>query len=345
MTDTKRVQTLCIELPDKALDEAVDCWIGVQIFRLEEKRRPSFCYHWAFSDIWTQSENSFFERELMVNRYTILLVLVGLLMAYGYFREWQDRKRFEAHLDFLSSDAHVVVGGRSLVLPVVALPEFSSMGQVFTLNRAKAARSFQERQDAFQKKASDPLTAPELDGLRVYIGAYGWNISENRDVREFSIPEFCERLSRGWAQSVCDNPWAPLQQALPEEFYLAGRRSLDVFDRYWTVGKERWSDQLRAMPQIGAVAETACDQENESRPQFCTAAIQVAGDLIAVWTVTDSEHETSSQRAKRQGKAIAAFVQHGLGDEEDYQGLRKMACDAVQPDHSKSPNPLHESCQ
>ncbi|SHJ89313.1 hypothetical protein SAMN05444404_2893 [Ruegeria lacuscaerulensis ITI-1157] len=280
----------------------------------------------------------------MLNRYTILLVLVGLLIAYGYFREWQDRQRFEARLDFLSSDAHVVVGDRSLVLPVVALPDFSSMGQVFTLNRAQAARSFQERQDAFREKASDPLTAPELDKLRVYIGAYGWNISETRDIREFSIPKFCKRLSRGWAQSVCDNPWAPLQQSLPETFHLADRRSLEVFDSYWTVGKERRSDQLRAMPQIGAVAETACDHEDESRRQFCTAAIQVSGNLIAVWNVWESDHETSSQRAKRQGRAIAAFVQYGLGDTEDYQELRKMACDAVKPDHSKSPNPLHETC-
>lgn len=36
---------------------------------------------------------------------------------------------------------------------------------------------------------------------------YGWD--------DFGTDRICDRLTRQWAKSVCDNPWAALRQALP----------------------------------------------------------------------------------------------------------------------------------
>lgn len=224
---------------------------------------------------------------------------------------------------FLTSDAHVVVGDVPLLLPFIALPDRVSMGSFLALDRAGAGEDWRRARAAFRAAASDPGTAPAVDLLAVNIFTYGW-IGETA-----SVETICPKLNRKWARSVCDNPWAPLRRALPENpFYLVDDRKMDAFDQHLTVGYERVSDHLRAMDLRAGSVSVVCDRTPATTPRFCTAAMTVDRHLAAVWTVWDEEGESAARMAARQGRAVRAFVRHALGPREDFRTLTAVACAA-----------------
>jgi hypothetical protein len=239
----------------------------------------------------------------------------------------------EQRLSFLSSDAHVVIGDVSVVVPLAALPGYASMGQYFSLDRRKAVKQWIDRRDEFYATASNPASAPNLDKLEIAIRAVGGNGYEG----------ICPRLSRNWAKSVCSDPWSPIRQALPpNRFYLADDRNLEVFDSHYTVGGEKRGDQLRKMRLETNQTSLVCDMQSSSTTRFCTAAIRIGAHQIAVWSVWESEEETSRRQADREGKAIVAFVQYALGAKENPPKLVNEICHLRRPRRSSGVEP--DSC-
>src|SRR5262249_10217969 len=159
-------------------------------------------------------------------------------------------------------------------------------------------------------------TAPTMDNLEIRIRTYGW------DDADASMLRICSRLTRQWSRSICDDPRHPLQQALPNgtsTFLLADDRKPDLFKRYFTVGREDMSDQLRQMRLVKGATSVVCDkQSGSSNKRFCTAATDIEGHLMAVWSVWDGAGETADQQAERQGTAIRTFVLNGLGATENF---------------------------
>ncbi|TCR93347.1 hypothetical protein EV561_101793 [Rhizobium sp. BK376] len=102
------------------------------------------------------------------------------------------------------------------------------------------------------------------------------------------------------------------------------------------------SDQLRQMRLVKGAASVVCDkQPNSSNKRFCTAAANIEGHLIAVWSVWDSVGETADQQAEREGAAIRAFVLNGLGATENFPALLSAVCGLTQPNAPEGvrPNP------
>ncbi|UXN65997.1 hypothetical protein N8E89_22355 (plasmid) [Phyllobacterium sp. A18/5-2] len=152
-------------------------------------------------------------------------------------------------------------------------------------------------------------------------------------------------MSRQWSKSVCDDPWAPLQQALPiqnNRFFLVDDRKLEVFKNHWTVGGERVSDQLHQMRLKVGEASVVCDAKSSSDTTFCTAAISINQHLAAVWTVWDSSGETHARQAEREGKGITAFVIDALGPIENFPALLSAACELKNP--TAPPGPRENLC-
>lgn len=129
-------------------------------------------------------------------------------------------------VEFLASDAYVIVGDVPLTMPFVALSGLVTMKPSFSFDKEGARRAALERLEAFRKVASSPATAPVLDTLEVQIRTYGW---DDFDAAKRGI---CPLLTREWAKSVCNNPWAPPQQAIPSDpIYLVDDRKLSSFER------------------------------------------------------------------------------------------------------------------
>ncbi|MBZ9979177.1 hypothetical protein [Mesorhizobium sp. BR-1-1-10] len=240
----------------------------------------------------------------------------------------------DADIDFLASDAHVVVGGVPLVLPFISLTGYVAAKPSFSLNRQQDRQSATDRLEAFRKAASNPQAAPTIDQLEIEVYAYGWN-----DLDPQPFKRICARLSRQWSKSVCDDPWAALKQAMPGNgFYVVDDRKFDAFDNHFTVGGERVSDQLHSMQLNANEASVVCDRTLEpSKITFCTAAIPIKQHLAAVWTVWDSTGETHSRQAEREGKAITAFVRHAIGPSEDFPALVAEVCELRKPKSSVGP--------
>jgi len=244
----------------------------------------------------------------------------------------------EATIDLLASDAHVIVADTRLVLPMVALSGYLGGKMSYSLNRSADRRAARKRFEAFRQAAADPRTAPQLDHVEISIEAYGWNDADMTQRR------ICPRLRRQWSRALCDDPWAALDQAMPvNPFYLVDRRKLESVEAVSFSGASR-TEQLRSMTLRAGAPSVACDAPALPAKPFCTAAVPVAGDLIAVWTVWDDPDgkEDHRQKAEREAAAILAFVQHALGPREDYPALFKAACGLRHP--GSVPGPEGDIC-
>ncbi|HEY5723142.1 MAG TPA: hypothetical protein VIT45_12545 [Allosphingosinicella sp.] len=85
-------------------------------------------------------------------------------------------------------------------------------------------------------------------------------------------------------------------------------------------------------------ATTSCDHLVRGFTRFCTAAIQISPQLVAVWTVWDGKTETSARQAEREGQSIVAFVRYALGPEENFPDLFRTACRLRKPGSSVGPS-------
>lgn len=253
------------------------------------------------------------------------MIAVGLLML---FRSGpQPRGPTDAEIKALAENAHVVVGNTSLLVPFVALPDQLSMGAFFSLYGSAVIDARNDERNAFRAAALSPISPPILERITVSVDAYGWNDS-NPD----QWIKLCAQITVKWAQSVCDNPWSPLLQALPgNRFYLADSRKLEVFGDTTTVGGENLSVQIRSISLEQGAVSVACDRKKEGETQFCTATVAISKDLIGVWAVWEDEKESANRRALREGRAIAAFAKYALGDTEDFDALLAVVCSARRP--------------
>jgi hypothetical protein len=258
-------------------------------------------------------------------------LLAGVVLAvFAYL--FQKKHNSDDHIKFLASDAHVVVGDVPLVVPFVALSGYVSQRPSFSLNRGNDRKQAKDRLAVFRKAASSVETAPLVEKLEIGLRTYGWHDSDTTPGR------ICPKLNRKWSKSICNDPWAPIQQAMPHDnnkFYLADERSFAVFENHLTVGGARVSDQLKAMKLITGEPSVVCDKPSSSKTQHCTAAVLIGQHLIAVWTVWNSNAETPAKRAAREGKAITALVLNGLGATENFPALLSVACKMKDPEASE----------
>lgn len=263
------------------------------------------------------------------------LLVTAIILFSPYETAPHSRSRTDAEISALAENAHIVVGNVPLVLPFVAMPDHVSMGAFFSLNRPAAQKAWKEERDAFRASALSPTSAPILDRITVQVETYGWNDSDPRP-----WIKLCAQLTAKWAQSVCDNPWSPVQQALPRNrFYLADTRRLEVFSDTLMVGGETYADKLRSISLKSGEVFVNCDRKEEGERQFCIAAVAISKDLIGVWSVWQSETEAADQQAQREGRAIAAFANYALGDIENFDALLAVVCSARRP--GSGPSDIH----
>lgn len=261
-----------------------------------------------------------------------------VILFLPFKKDPQPRGPTDADITALAENAHVVVGNVSLVMPFVAMPDQVSMGAFFSLDRSAARRAWKEERDAFRTAALSTTNPPILDRITVHVETYGLN-----DSNPGQWLKLCAQLTPKWAQSVCDNPWSPILQALPpNRFHLADRRRLEVFEDTGTVGGDSVADQLQSVSLEAGRVSMECDPKVEGETQFCTAAVAISKDLIGVWSVWESERESAGRQAAREGRAIAAFTRFALGYTEDFDALLDVVCDARRPGsepatHSSAP--------
>ncbi|MBX3580699.1 MAG: hypothetical protein KF810_02225 [Rhizobiaceae bacterium] len=269
-------------------------------------------------------------------RYLYVFLFIGVVVIFVVnFRGPSSKGLTEDQINFLASDAHVVVGKIPLVLPFVALPGYVSRGSSFSLNSKRDRQAANERLATFRQSAFDPRTAPTIPRLEVSVRTYGWN--------EFGADRLCDRFTRQWPRSVCDNPWAALQQALPSN-------SFDLIDLQilhdpvqGNVGRCLHGEDRTGLLtlQIGK-ASLLCKAEvsGSEKERFYTAVIALEGNLGAVWLVFEGDRvrETAMEQAQREGDAIAAFVANGLRTVENFTALHETACALRRPKSDDAPS-------
>ncbi|MEX5579563.1 hypothetical protein [Pseudophaeobacter sp. A-200-2] len=276
----------------------------------------------------------------VVRIFFLLAIAAAAWTAWTISNRVNDERKQTEYIAFLASDAHVIVGKRTIRIPYIALPGYTASKQSFSLDRSGGRERSKARLEAFREAADRRETAPELDKLEIRVRAFGWN-----DFNP-SFSNICSQLTTHWAKSVCDNPWAPLTQALPRNrFYLSDAEALAAFDNHWTVGKERVGDQLRAMEIHRKTASIECDgTATNSGTRFCTAAMRIDSRLIAVWTVWSSLEETPLQMAERESLAIQSFIEYAISPNENFETLLSRVCELRAPGSVDHPNRPKSGC-
>jgi hypothetical protein len=236
-----------------------------------------------------------------------LVVVIAMPLKLGIDRRTPD-------VEFLSTDAYFKIGGETVTLPFVAVRDVSNPGD----DRNDALYGFRNTRDIFQRKmlelAGDQAMPKRAGSVEIIISAYQYygELAASSSI--------CPRLTREWSRRICRNERLGVLKELPQKFRLYGRESIGQLEGVWTVGSERQADQIADMRfQIG-VPEIGCDRDTK----FCTAAVTITQNLLAVWTVWSTEKlpETAAEMARRQGRAIFDFVQYGLGEVEDFASLQ-----------------------
>ncbi|MTV55283.1 hypothetical protein [Pseudoduganella buxea] len=136
----------------------------------------------------------------------------------------------------------------------------------------------------------------------------------------------CPILTREWARSVCDNPWAAIQQSLPDRFELVDLSRV----RFQSPEPRkprcaRSASPPRAFPARAGETVLLCALEiGSSDPEkFHVALVRIDGQLGAAWSVWNDSPagENAAMRAAREGRAIVAFVRYAIGKQEDFPQL------------------------
>jgi hypothetical protein len=259
-----------------------------------------------------------------------LVVLSGT--ALGLMFEGQPRSYppTPAEAALLGSDVHLMIGGVALTLPLIALDRDSRRDAFFSDNGPDWIAAEAVQRAGFAAEAGLAAAPLRRDRASVRIEAFGLEDSDGIAWRRV-----CDHLVRRWSRSVCDNAFAPLLQALPRgSFDLADSRRLDAFrNTFLSIGDlGEAAPILQAMDLRLGEPSLACGTPYKpDAPRPCLVALQVKGDLVAVWFVRDGPDDSALTQARREGRAITAFVAHGLGPVEDFSNLTAAACATLRP--------------
>ena len=255
-----------------------------------------------------------------------MLVLVGCPVLASC----DDEERVAANIQRLATDVHVAIADHALVLPFIALEHYAYREQSFSFDRKGDAERARNAASELLRDASDPRHPLPFDGLSVVVRTYGWNDSDMRQ------RQMCTQLTREWARSVCDNPWAAIQQSLPaNRFRLVDLRQLKVGDPRGPAHCVDAVEQRHPLPQVPGEAVMVCEAlvYGGDDDEFHHAVVRIDGELGALWMVWKygQNGETAEAMTQREGQAIVAFVQHALDKQEDFAALHRIMCDLRRP--------------
>jgi hypothetical protein len=232
----------------------------------------------------------------------LCVVIAAVLSVLGFALPGFSETPSPPDVPFLASDAHFVIGGQYIVIPVVAMRQ---PDHVFNLAGGPAENMKEE----LQTRASDPTEPMKMEKIDLVIREYQYT---GEQLASLGI---CPLLKRKWSQTLCRGQHQGLLSRLPEKFDLLDRGRLDLLKSDFTVGGERQYDQVKDMALRPGVTEVGCDKQS----QFCTAMVEVLPGLLAVWTVWSNEKtgSTAVQMADTQGTVIVQFVRRAIGPAED----------------------------
>lgn len=237
----------------------------------------------------------------------------------------------------LSTNVHISVAQHTLVLPFIALEDYAYRKQSFSLSQKGDRENALSALNQFLHDSADPKNPLAFDGLSVVVRTYGWNDAD------MGQRQMCHLLSREWARSVCDNPWAAIQQALPSDrFRLVDLRRLQLGDPRGPANCRDDGKPYRPLPRNPGEAVMVCQAKvyGGRDDQYHHAVIRIDGDLGALWTVWryGQNGETAEAMTEREGKAIVAFVQYAIGKNEDFSKLHADMCHLRRPGSNDSPH-------
>lgn len=236
----------------------------------------------------------------------------------------------------LSTDIHVSIAQHTLVFPFIALEDYAYRKHSFSLNRSGDRQRAVSALEQLLRDSADPQRPLVLDGLTVVVRTYGWN-DANMGQRQV-----CPLLVREWARSVCDNPWAAIQQALPaNRFRLVDLRSIQIDGPNSPTNCRDDGEPRRSIPEEAEQAVMVCPAMvyGGDDDEFHTAVVRIDEDLGAVWTVWryGQNGESAEAMTEREGKAIVAFVNHALGPRENFSALHAEMCRLRRPGSVDAP--------
>ncbi len=269
-----------------------------------------------------------------VTRALLLFAVLSSLLALIASCGRDSRSKIDVKL--LSTDIHVSVAQHSLVLPLIALEDYACRKQSFSLDRKGDGKRALDALDLFLRDSADPSKPLEVEGLTVVVRTYGWN---DGDMHQRQV---CPLLTREWARSACDNPWAAIQQALPGKFRLVDMRRMQLGEPR---GVSTCRDDVktrRPLPQRPGSAVTVCEAKvwGADDDKYHLAIVRIDGDLGALWMVWrhGQNGETADEMAEREGKAIFAFVKYGIGASERFSNLHTDICRLRRPGATDEPH-------
>lgn len=264
-----------------------------------------------------------------------LRALLLPLVVCSVLASCDDEERVAANLKRLATDVRVTIADHALVLPFIALPDYNGAWSTsFSFDKKGDAERARNAADKFLSDDADPTHLRTFDTLLVAVGTYGWN---DFDTRQRQV---CGLLTHEWSRSVCNNPWAAIQQALPvNSFRLVDLRKLHIGDPRGPA--HCVSEERRDIPQQPGEAVMVCEAPvyGGDKDEFHHAVVRIDGELGALWTVWNfGQHgETAEVMMRREGQAIIAFVQHALGEREDFPALHSIMCSLRRPGSRDAP--------
>ena len=236
----------------------------------------------------------------------------------------QGKPKYLKNYTLLAADIHVSVARHHMVLPFIALGDYRRK-QSFSLNRTSDKSNHADALGKLVSDSSDSEKPKSFDRLSLKFDPYGW---DDNDMQQGQI---CSMLTQKWAQAACDNPWSVVLQSLPGRIELVDLERLRLDPPEPRIPRcAKNSLFRRALPASAGEAIMICELEifGGKPATHYVAVVRIKGELGAAWSVSRGSQSGESAEAMtvRQGEAIVAFVQYGLGPHEDFARLYDILC-------------------
>lgn len=238
------------------------------------------------------------------------------------------------NVQLLATDLHLAIGGNRVTLPFVALGDYAYRGMSFSLDPEGDRERERGAVEDLIRNAGDRDNPTAVRYLSVVVRTYGWNDSDMRQ------RDMCPLLTRAWARSVCDNPWAAIQQALPaNSFTLVDLNQLSEKNAGALFNCVKESEPRLSIPKASGEPTIVCRASVYSDHVFHRAVVRIDGQLGALWTVWGhgQNGESADTMAHREGEAIVSFVGNALGASENFPKLHSDMCRLRRPGSIHNP--------
>lgn len=250
-----------------------------------------------------------------------LLASLALLSVGCSFTEPQ----LPIPIEQLARDIYVEIGGQQVHAPLIGLVFITGHPNIFVPNDVAPSTinpvTNLTIQDLAAKKISAVSPLTNVVYLRLNLRSFQYLKDTKADT---TVPTtgLCPLLKQQWASEFCNGSLTDGQNAfMPDDFILADEVKLKTYRPHigsYVNSSLSIGEAALELPPYTDEPSVHCGVDRKNLPNtLCTVVMRIDKDLLAIWSANRYDN------VPVEAKSIRLFVKYGLGENENYEALKR----------------------